>query len=988
MYKDRDDYEGFEVKVDGVNTDSRRCRPDKATADSLNALQSVQWEINLDFLVKLFDIEFDSEEEDEVEDMEAKESTEDSEDEMGDNKEEMSGVEYLKKTGKLIENITAREELLASGNKEHESFFDDESSEEMITTLDWIKKIVNHNANVFWHAWYCDFRGRLYPRCPGLSPVGGDLDKALIRFKKWKPLGKESDDNSGINWFRCYLHNLMEGLEGPWKPEKRAKKGISFEARQKWVIEHEDLLMEMGKNPLSDKNRKWLGLNKPKAGKEDLQRIAALIEFYRIMREYNNQEEKDWSKIESGHPVSLDGSCNGYQHISTLLRNPNLAKSVNVIPKSSSEEEDKVMGDLYERVARKAKETDAAVELEKTLMERLTNEAEKDESGAKRLANEIMERVFSRKVAKKPTMTRAYGSTSFHRALAGKNQQGAIQRSLPQRRVFDKKEKEERNEINQTSPKFENSWFEYQQNPYTPKNKNGIRQSHFAKHVKKKRPNGELKDILKRHTKGYTRGEKKALLLKYGIERKDNGRRYNISNLDKEKRIKIINGEKSITESAYIEWKDKENRDKLIKEGEKWGDKFREEETFQLWAPGSGLHSALSSSDELWGLFRYSKESPIKGSGILWKMQPEITILVNKAYSDGIDTATNMAYKKFEKKMKQSLESSQGKYPGVRWTTKSRIDSDEVGFEVSNYYIKTDDKGGRGGWPTKPDSCYSNMGSIPDWYSEKEGDEDSGNFSKKPFSRSRIIERVNRFIKESEGGDMDEISYHLNRNDDLNRDLALTLLEKKDGVPGASEIAKICKSLFGHISIVIPQYVDHEFDMINVYCKDDVKKCGWKGEKKAIETFDKDEREKIKDGLLEEIGECSSCGSNNLKTEVKEGRLDYKAAKRGVCPNFIHSLDACHMRTAINQFRTKVEEFGFFAVHDSFGTHACDVEEMRDTVVRTFWEMHKDRDIDYWISNLEGPQGKMTLGGQNLDIEPKDLKEFKDNWNNSEYLIS
>ena len=78
MYKDRDDYEGFEVEVDGVKTDSRRCRPDKATADSLNALQSVQWEINLDFLVKLFDIEFDSEEEDE-EDMEAKD-VEDSED--------------------------------------------------------------------------------------------------------------------------------------------------------------------------------------------------------------------------------------------------------------------------------------------------------------------------------------------------------------------------------------------------------------------------------------------------------------------------------------------------------------------------------------------------------------------------------------------------------------------------------------------------------------------------------------------------------------------------------------------------------------------------------------------------------------------------------------------------------------------------------------------------------------------------------------------
>ena len=86
----------------------------------------------------------------------------------------------------------------------------------------------------------------------------------------------------------------------------------------------------------------------------------------------------------------------------------------------------------------------------------------------------------------------------------------------------------------------------------------------------------------------------------------------------------------------------------------------------------------------------------------------------------------------------------------------------------------------------------------------------------------------------------------------MSRDLALSLLEKKDDMPGAPEIAKICKALFGHVSIVIPQYNDHEFDMINVCCNDEVedsegkvKKCGWKGEKKAIETFDKDEREKI-----------------------------------------------------------------------------------------------------------------------------------------------
>ena len=56
--------------------------------------------------------------------------------------------------------------------------------------------------------------------------------------------------------------------------------------------------MKMGKI-LSLKRIEWLGLNKPKAGKETLQRIAALIEFDRIME---IQSKKDW-RSESGHPV-------------------------------------------------------------------------------------------------------------------------------------------------------------------------------------------------------------------------------------------------------------------------------------------------------------------------------------------------------------------------------------------------------------------------------------------------------------------------------------------------------------------------------------------------------------------------------------------------------------------------------------------------------------------------------------------------------------
>ena len=998
MYKDRDDYERFWAEVNGLKTDSRRCRPDQATCEALNNLQSIQWEINLDFLVKLFDINFEGGEGTSFQDVE-----------IG----LRSGSKYLKKIGKYVHNITAKD-ALTGGNGDHGGFFDEEFQEEMVTTLDWIKKIVNHNANVFWHAWYCDFRGRLYPRCPGLSPVGGDLDKALIRFKKWKPMGKGANDSRGINWFRRYLHNLMEGVEGPWGRDL-ARKGISFEAREKWVIKHQDTLMEMGDNPLSEKNVGFLGLNKPKVGKEDLQRVAALIEFDRIMQEYN--DKRDWSKVESGLPVSLDGSCNGYQHISTLLRNPKLAKSVNVIngfvdlddagdnqdgeedlgrtkeqgreserEDGEEKEPDKAMGDLYEIVAQEAKKTKTAKDLKEYLKEMMIQDGNKDDSEAKRLAEEMMDRVFSRKVAKKPTMTRAYGSTSFNRALAGKNQQGAMDQSLPQQRNFDQESKDFRNHISTIAPKFENAWFEYQQNPRSRRNRKGKKEDHYARHAKVVKSRGELARILKKHTESNNREQNEQLLGKYDFRDKKNKKR-KLHNLTKSNLMDIIDKEKSIKESIYLDWKDKKNRKKLLKEAKKWGSQyFREEETLSLWAQGSGLHSALSANKELWGLFRYSKESPVDGSGKLWRLQPEITKEVSKAYAEGIDEATGSAYKKFEKIMKDSVRESQGRYPGVRWITKSMRDSDENGFEVSNYYMKTETGGGRRGWPSHPNSCYSHMGSIPDWYSEDKGKKELGNFETEPFSRLRVREKIDRFMSDLDLEVPDFFATWWNRGDDRGRDMALSWLERESEIPGSEEFARKCKALIGHISILVPEYADNEFDIFIAKCG--VTSCKWE-ERSPIASFETKDRREIIEGLENRYSKCGSCGSE-IESSVKVGRIDFKAAERGVCPNFIHSLDACHMRTAINQFRSKVGDFGFFAVHDSFGTHACDVEEMKDTVVNTFWEMHRDRSLRYWISNLEGPDGKITLDEEEYEImsSEKDLKIFRESWGKSEYLIA
>ena len=76
-----------------------------------------------------------------------------------------------------------------------------------------------------------------------------------------------------------------------------------------------------------------------------------------------------------------------------------------------------------------------------------------------------------------------------------------------------------------------------------------------------------------------------------------------------------------------------------------------------------------------------------------------------------------------------------------------------------------------------------------------------------------------------------------------------------------------------------------------------------------------------------------------------------------MAPNFVHSLDAYHMRTSINRLKSEMSEKGedlsFWAVHDAFGTHACDIELMRKIVKDCFFEMHQSRNLNDWTSEMK-----------------------------------
>ena len=415
-----------------------RCKANAEIIDALNALQETQWEINLDLLKALFEITMEG----------------------GRNLSDFPVSQWGEKADGLIVKIHPKGKFRTVFYGGKDSFSEqsnwDEFKRGRDETLAWIKRIINHNANVFWHAWETDFRGRLQPKCTTLSPQKDDLNRAMIRFKHWKPLGDAPDDRRGIDWIHVHVHNMMEGVDEAngssiWASDP-AKKKQTFQTRIKWVEENLDQLRQMAKSPLT--HRETLRLDRRRPGGGDVfQRLAALLELDRAYTEYEGNGG-DWSKVLSGQPVHLDATCNGYQHASTILRNYELARLVNVGGDKGQRPQDR-----YAVVANAARDKSDGDTKNKTvaelksmlrqnslpiggnkseLVERLYDamplmrsaEAVRAElEGHLVDVNRVdiaIDRIFDRSVAKKPTMISAYGAgtTGLRKCLHGRGQEG------------------------------------------------------------------------------------------------------------------------------------------------------------------------------------------------------------------------------------------------------------------------------------------------------------------------------------------------------------------------------------------------------------------------------------------------------------------------------------------------------------------------------------------------------------------------------------
>ena len=119
--------------------------------------------------------------------------------------------------------------------------------------------------------------------------------------------------------------------------------------------------------------------------------------------------------------------------------------------------------------------------------------------------------------------------------------------------------------------------------------------------------------------------------------------------------------------------------------------------------------------------------------------------------------------------------------------------------------------------------------------------------------------------------------------------------------------------------------------------------------------------------------------ANNYKikhvAKVPTKAPDTRGFMCGISPNFVHSMDASHMALIIDEWNN---DFG--AVHDSFSTHACDVENLLALTKQKFIDMYNvDNFYDYIqdqiLTNKDGLDISQPLRG-NLDILDIDNSDY------------
>lgn len=197
-----------------------------------------------------------------------------------------------------------------------------------------------------------DFRGRMYPIPVHLHPQADDLARGLLQLAQGKVPGER-----GMFWLGVHIANC-HGVDK-----------VTHEQRVAWAQARMPLWLEIAADPMAC--RDWMTAEDP------WQALAAILEYVRC-----TQDGEAMGQLS----IPMDGSNNGLQNFSSLMRDEVGAAATNVSPCETP-------ADVYMQVAdivTKMVDLDAAMGNEFAI---------------------IWQGKINRKLVKQPVMTLAYGAT-------------------------------------------------------------------------------------------------------------------------------------------------------------------------------------------------------------------------------------------------------------------------------------------------------------------------------------------------------------------------------------------------------------------------------------------------------------------------------------------------------------------------------------------------------------------------------------------------
>jgi len=154
----------------------------------------------------------------------------------------------------------------------------------------------------FYFPYALDWRGRAYPVSANLNPQGDDPAKALLKFAEGKALGVNGAYWLAVQGANCY------GVDK-----------VTFDDRVAFIEEHQDAILGSALNPLD--TTWWQDADKPWSF------LAFCLEWSQMIMSGGKQED-----FISHLPVAFDGTCNGLQNFSAMLRDEVGGKAVGLMP--------------------------------------------------------------------------------------------------------------------------------------------------------------------------------------------------------------------------------------------------------------------------------------------------------------------------------------------------------------------------------------------------------------------------------------------------------------------------------------------------------------------------------------------------------------------------------------------------------------------------------------------------------------------------------